>query len=128
MRTILTVLSCCAVLALTACSTGADVGASPGGDSASSTGADGSMPTIDITVVGNRITPNGERLKVGVGQPVTLRLVSDRAGELHVHSDPEQHLEFHKGRSTLKLTIERPGVIDVEEHDTGVVVVQLQVS
>jgi hypothetical protein len=83
---------------------------------------------IEIEIEGDRITPNGERITVGTGEKVTLDIRSDRAGELHVHSTPEQEIPFPKGETTHELTIDTPGVVDVEEHEADVVVLQLQVS
>jgi hypothetical protein len=82
---------------------------------------------IEIEIEGDRIEPNGKRVKVAAGEPIMLEIESDRAAELHVHSSPEQVLEVKKGESTLELTIDRPGIVDVEEHDSGLVVLQLEV-
>jgi hypothetical protein len=82
---------------------------------------------IEIEIEGDRIEPNGKRVKVSAGVPIALEVESDRAAELHVHSSPEQVLEVEPGESTLSLTIDRPGIVDVEEHDTGLVVLQLEV-
>lgn len=82
---------------------------------------------IEIEIEGDRIEPNGMRVKVGVGETITLDVESDRAAEFHVHSSPEQTLEVEPGESTLTLVIERPGLVDIEEHDTGLVVLQLEV-
>ena len=84
-------------------------------------------PVIDVEMRGDRIMPNGQRIQVPVGEQVTLNVTSDRAGEFHVHSSPEQTPAFAEGKSAVKLTIDRPGLVDVEEHDSGVVVVQLEV-
>ena len=83
---------------------------------------------IEIEIEGDKITPNGERTKVKTGQTITLEVESDRAGELHVHSTPEQGLAFDTGETALELSIDTPGVVDVEEHESGVVVLQLEVS
>lgn len=82
---------------------------------------------IEIEIEGDRVEPNGKRVKVGAGETVTLDVKSDRAAELHVHSSPEQVLEVKPGESTLTLVIDRPGLVHVEEHHTGLVVVQLEV-
>ena len=83
---------------------------------------------VAITIDGDTITPGGERLEVARDEVVTLEITSDRAGELHVHSKPEQYVEFEAGTSTHELVISAPGVVDVEEHESGHVVVQLEVS
>ena len=64
-------------------------------------------------------------MKAKVGQPITLKIDADRPGEIHVHSTPEQEIEFDKGTSTKKLTIEQPGIVDVEDHALEQVIVQL---
>ncbi len=45
-----------------------------------------------------------------------------------MHSTPEQELEFPAGKSTQTLTIEQPGIVEVEDHDLDKVIVQLEVS
>ncbi|HEY0776323.1 MAG TPA: hypothetical protein VGD51_19720 [Nocardioidaceae bacterium] len=82
---------------------------------------------IEIEIEGDRVEPNGMRVEAATGEPVTLAVKSDRAAELHVHSSPEQVLEVEPGESTLELVIERPGIVDIEEHDSGLVVLQLEV-
>ena len=84
--------------------------------------------TVDITIKGGKVTPNGERVKAELGTPVTLKIDADTSGEIHVHSTPEQQIEFEKCTSTHQLTIEQPGIIDVEDHALDQVIVQLQVS
>ena len=98
-----------------------------GGASGNSSGSGGGT-TVDITIKGDTVTPNGDRVEAEVGKPVTLKIHADKAGEIHVHSTPEQHIDFPSGTSTKKLTIDKPGVVDVEDHALDKVIVQLQVS
>jgi hypothetical protein len=98
------------------------------GVSGSSSSATASGTSIDITLKGGRTSPNGDRVKVQVGKPVTLRIDADSAGEIHVHSTPEQEIEFPKGTSTRRLTISKPGIVDVEDHALDQVIVQLEAS
>lgn len=97
-------------------------------DSASDAGASSSGTTVDITIKDGRVTPHGTRVKARVGKPVTLHIDADTPGEIHVHSTPEQEIEFDRGTSTKKLTITRPGIVDVEDHTAEQVIVQLEVS
>ncbi|QBX54446.1 hypothetical protein EXE58_02490 [Nocardioides seonyuensis] len=83
---------------------------------------------ITITRQGGKITPNGERVKVPLGEEITLAIEADEAGELHVHSTPEQEISYKKGISAHQLTFKQPGVVEVESHEPDVVVLQLQVS
>lgn len=84
--------------------------------------------TVDITIKAGKVTPNGERVKATVGTPVTLHIDADKPGELHVHSSPEQEIAFEAGISTKKVTIDRPGIVDVEDHELEQVIVQLEVG
>lgn len=84
---------------------------------------------IDVTITSDSVTPNGERVEVALGQAVELHITADEAGEIHVHSDPEQELEYEAGESTVTITgIETPGTVDVESHSLEKVIVQLEVS
>ena len=98
------------------------------GDDSDSGGSTSEPKVIDVTFDGDSVTPNGERVEVAKGQPVTLQVTADAPGEIHVHSEPEQELEYGKGETTLKLTpIDAPGTIDVESHSLEKVIVQLEV-
>ena len=132
-----------ALLTVGACSDGDDASSSTGSSSAGSSSASPTQSaspskppskkreptgtTVDITVKDGKVTPNGERVKATVGEPVTLRIDADAPGEIHVHSTPEQELQFDKGSSTKKLTIDKPGIVDVEDHALEQVIVQLEV-
>jgi len=107
-----------AALSLSACSN----------DSGGSGSGSGGSTSIDITIKGGKVTPNGDRVKAKVGQPITLNIDADKSGEIHVHSTPEQEIPFGAGKSTKKLTIKKPGIVDVEDHALDQVIVQLEVS
>jgi hypothetical protein len=83
---------------------------------------------IAITIKGDTVDPNGDQVKVPMDEPVILAITSDRAGELHVHSSPEEEVAFKRGKTEAELTFTRPGVVEVEDHDSGKVIVELQVS
>lgn len=102
--------------ALTGCSSG------------SSGGATGTNQTIHVTFKGDSVTPNGDRVKVAMNKPVVFEINADKAGEIHVHSSPEQHIDYPAGKSTRKITIDKPGVVDVESHALDKTIVQLEVS
>ncbi len=119
-----------ATLSLSACG-GTAEDAAPSGSASSaapSSAAPSSGTTVDITIKDGKVTPNGERVKAELGSPVTLRIDADTSGEIHVHSTPEQEIEFEKGTSTHQLTLDQPGIVDVEDHALEQVIVQLQVS
>jgi hypothetical protein len=93
------------------------------------TSASGSeATTVKVDIEGESVHPNGELVELGVGEPLVIEVEADHAGELHVHSSPEQELPYDKGHTTLRLTIDKPGVVDVEDHEADTVVFQLEVS
>lgn len=84
------------------------------------------VPEIEIVFEGGEAPPV-ERVQVEVGERVALVVTSDQPGELHVHSDPEQTLAYDAGTTRLPLTIDRPGVVEVERHEPAALVLQLEV-
>lgn len=109
---------------LTAC--GEDTEPTEPDSSSTSSSAPGEQ-VVDVTFEGDTVTPNGERVEATVGEEITLRITADAPGEIHVHSSPEQELSYEAGTTDLPLTIDEPGVIDVESHDLDMVIVQLEV-
>ena len=83
---------------------------------------------VAVTVRGDTVTPNGERIDVKRGQEIQFDVTADGSGQLHVHSEPAQSFDYEAGTSTFRLTpIELPGVVEVEEEVLGKVIVQLEV-
>ena len=101
---------------------GHDITAQPTPSTASPTGT-----VVRIKIAGDSVDPAGSRVQVKKGDPVTLLIDADKAGELHVHSSPEQHIEFPAGSSAATLTIDQPGVVEVEDHALDKLIVQLEV-
>jgi hypothetical protein len=83
---------------------------------------------IAIRLTGDTVEPNGERVNVKAGQPVVLQINADKAGELHVHSSPEKHVAFPAGGSEITLTLDQPGVVDIEDHALDKLIVKLEVQ
>ena len=44
-----------------------------------------------------------------------------------MHSTPEQEIAYDAGTSEHEITIDRPGVVEVESHEPDVIVLQLEV-
>ena len=84
-------------------------------------------PRVEVRIDGDKVTPRAARVDAKVGKPVTFVITSDRPGGLHVHSTPSQTPKFGKGTTTIEVTIDRPGVVEVEEHESNAVIVQLEV-
>lgn len=101
---------------------------SPSSTPASSREAVGEEPDLAVVVDGEAITPNAQAIEVSVGEPLQVTVAAERAGELHVHSKPEQYLTFEPGDNQFELIVETPGSVEVEDDDTGGVVALLEVS
>jgi hypothetical protein len=96
-------------------------------DTDTDTDGDGDAVRVEVRREGDAFTPNGERVEVGVGQTLVLELTADESGELHVHSTPEQEIAYDEGTSEHEITIDRPGVVEVESHEPDTIVLQLEV-
>lgn len=134
LRTTLVSLSLASGLLLAGCAEGAEPTPTSAPTSEAPTSAAPSTSeaaegtTVEITYEGGTFDPQGSTVEVPLGEPVTLHITADKGGELHVHSTPEVSVPFGAGETSKTLTFDRPGVVDVESHDTGAVVVKLQVS
>jgi hypothetical protein len=67
-------------------------------------------------------------VELGVGETLALNITSDRVGELHVHSTPEKQLNFEPGKQRLELKFDQPGSVDIEEHESGVLILRVLVK
>ncbi len=83
---------------------------------------------LTITIEGGRVAPSAQSLTASAGVPIRIRIRSDRSGALHVHSAPEQTLEFEAGDTTVDLVVQTPGRVQIEEHASNVVVAEVRVT
>jgi hypothetical protein len=81
-----------------------------------------------VTIEGESVEPVGQSVESEVGETVTLQVTSDRAGELHVHATPEQYHDFKPGRTAIEMTFDKPGAVDVEEHESGALLLRVLVQ
>ena len=95
--------------------------------SPSKTKSEDSGPGLEVEVEGDEVKPVAEQVDLAVGERLTITVESDRAGELHVHSDPEHSFEFGPGTEKFQLTIDTPGSVDIEEHESDALVARLLV-
>jgi hypothetical protein len=115
------------VLALVALAVVAALGLTGCGSNAKTPTSTSSAQKLAITIKGSSITPTKKRIPVKLNQPLTITITADRSGELHVHSSPEQHIEFTSGTTVKKITFKVPGLIELEEHKTNTLIAQLEV-
>ena len=65
--------------------------------------------------------------ELAIDQALVLTIEADEAGEIHVHSTPEQEISYEAGTSEHEIVVDRPGVVEVESHDPDVILLQLEV-
>jgi hypothetical protein len=76
-----------------------------------------SQLAIDVTIKGGDVTPTNDQLKAGVKEQIVIRVNSDAADELHVHSTPEHKFNVEaKPMQIFQFTVDVPGKVDVELH------------
>jgi sporulation-control protein spo0M len=72
---------------------------------------------IDVTIAGGTATPLNQQVQAKLGEPVILRVNSDAADQLHVHSNPEHTFTVKPEKDQqFQFTVDVPGRVDVELH------------
>ncbi|MEI5672692.1 MULTISPECIES: fimbrillin family protein [Nocardioides] len=99
------------------------------GDEEEPPAGNGEPVSFDITFDGDTVTPRGAEETIAKGSDIELVVEADKPGELHVHSSPEQQVEYGAGTTTIpvKLANQAPGVVDIESHDLDQVVIRLTI-
>ena len=131
-----TALAAVLAVGLTACGGGDDTDARASESAGPSASASESSEapaedgvTVDITIgADGKVTPQGDRVEVKVGQEVTLRISARADEEIPVHSDPEHTYEVEAGDTVSKsFTLDTPGQVAVEAHHADATIAQLVV-
>jgi hypothetical protein len=72
---------------------------------------------VDVSIKGGQVTPTNAQLQAKVGDPIVVRIDSDAADQLHVHSNPEHTFDVEpKSGQSFQFTVAVPGKVDVELH------------
>jgi len=101
---------------------------SPGAPSLTDAQAPPDRLVVDVTIEGGEVTPTNAQLRAAVGQPIVIRVDSDTADELHVHSTPEHNFDIGVGPGqSFQFTVDMPGRVDVELHQLHKTVATIQV-
>ena len=84
---------------------------------------------VDVTIKDGKVTPTNEQLRAGVKEQVVIRVNSDAADELHVHSTPEHSFNIEaKPNQSFQFTVDVPGKVDVELHKLDKTIATIQVQ
>nr|CRL78586.1 hypothetical protein CPGR_04780 [Mycolicibacterium malmesburyense] len=85
--------------------------------------------TIDVTIEAGKVDPTNAQVKGKVGEPIVLRVNSDAADELHVHSVPEHTFKVDPTPGQqFQFTVDVPGNVEIELHEMKRVVATVQVQ
>lgn len=100
-------------------------------DSSTTTEATTTAPvdqyTFDIAVVGSTVTGGG-RITVPLGETVTLRITSDIADQIHIHGY-DLFVDLEAGvTAEVSFAADIPGVVEVETHNSQLVIANLEAS
>ncbi len=83
---------------------------------------------IDVSIKDGAVKPEARRVTVTEGTRVRLVITSDVADEVHVHGyDIEQEVPAGP-MVTIPFVADRNGVFEVETHESGLQLLQLEVS
>jgi heme/copper-type cytochrome/quinol oxidase subunit 2 len=84
--------------------------------------------TVEVTIAKGQVTPVNATLQARVNQPITFRVTSDVADELHVHSVPDHEFQIAAApNQTFQFSVGVPGNVDVELHHLDRTVATIQV-
>ena len=84
---------------------------------------------IDVDIKGGNVTPTNQQLQAGLKEQIIIRVNSDAADELHVHSTPEHKFNVEaKPMQIFQFTVEVPGKVDVELHKLNKTIATIQVQ
>lgn len=124
------------VAGLTGCADGGEQGATaPPASRTSSGSATATSPgysstatvEIQVSIRDGKVTPKPRRVEVPAGVPVQLVVTSDVDDEIHIHGLDSTE-KVRAGRpTTIEITLDQPGVYEIETHETELTLVQLEV-
>jgi hypothetical protein len=84
---------------------------------------------IDVQIKGGEVTPTNQQLEAKVNQPIVVKVNSDVADELHVHSTPDHTFKIEaKPVQQFQFTVSVPGKVDIELHQLGKTIATVQVQ
>ena len=72
---------------------------------------------IDVTITGGQVDPTNAQLEAKTKEAIVIRVNSDVADELHVHSTPEHSFKIEPGSAQqFQFTSDVPGQVAIELH------------
>lgn len=100
-----------------------------GGSSGDSAAGDGDADVqATIEVRDGQVRGGAKRVQADVGDTVALTVTSDVADTVHVHGYDLEEPVAPEEPTTVAFTVDIPGVFEVELHDSGLKLADLQVG
>lgn len=102
------------------------------GDSAAPTTTSGPVDTtgattIEVGYTGGSITGGGKR-SAALGKPVVIKITADVADEVHLHGY-DKEADVGPGKvATIAILADKPGIFEVELHEKGLKLFELEVK
>lgn len=89
----------------------------------------GSPIVLDIRIADGTVTPANAELSAAVGQPIELRVTSDRRDQLRVHTNPERTFPVVPDQhQVFQFSADAPGHVEVDLRDLGRTVATIDVT
>ena len=83
---------------------------------------------VEITIEDGEVVGGPVQLEIEVGSEVSLLVISDQGGHVHVHGY-DLFFEVVPGVGTeVRFTADAPGVFEIEVEETGTLIVELTVN
>ncbi|MGH3647718.1 MAG: hypothetical protein ACRDTM_11170 [Micromonosporaceae bacterium] len=90
--------------------------------------ATAAAPTVSVEIKGGKVVSGSGRHKIKLGSKVVLEFVSDTADEVHVHGYDKEVALRPGTPARVEFTANIPGVFEVELHESGLALCELQVQ
>lgn len=83
---------------------------------------------IDVTIKGGQVNPTNAQLEAKTNEAIVIRVNSDVADELHVHSTPDHTFKIEPGKAQqFQFAVDVPGQVEIELHHLNKTVAIVQV-
>ncbi len=86
------------------------------------------VQVVELTFAGGEVTSGAGRVAVAAGSPVRLEVTSDVDEEVHVHGYDIEVPVAAGATTTVELVGDLPGVWEVELHDSGQLLCELEIA
>ncbi len=84
---------------------------------------------VEVTIKGGEVNPTNAQLQAKTKEQIVVKVDSDAADELHVHSSPEHTFKIEaKPAQQFQFSVDVPGKVDIELHQLNKTIATVQVQ